>query len=105
MDLEVRTQKAIARGPFVVIHWGQKLGYRVYHLALKPKVLSLGGSWPLDDGYFTCEDERWVPETISMVSGPSTTGLKVQGCVIPSAELGAGQLASDMWVLDFSLRL
>lgn len=53
MDLEVRTRKAIARGPFVVIHWGQKLGYRVCHLALKPKVLSLGGSWPLDDGYFT----------------------------------------------------
>ena len=61
MDLEVRTRKAIAGGPFVVIHWGQKLGYRVCHLALKPKVLSFGGSWPLDDGYFTCEDERWVP--------------------------------------------
>ena len=36
MDLDVRTRKAIARGSFVVIHWGQKLGYRVCHLALKP---------------------------------------------------------------------
>ncbi len=88
--LEVQARSAIARGSFLAIHCkralcqsvfladflGHKLGYQVRHLALKPKVLSLGGSWPLDDGYFTCEDERWIPETISMVAGPSTPGEK-----------------------------
>ena len=83
-DLEVQARQALARGSFMIHckralcqsvflgdHLVKKLGQAVCHLALKPKILALGGSWPLKDGCFTCDDNRSIPETISMVSGPT----------------------------------
>lgn len=73
----------------------QKLGQRVCHLALKPKIKALGGSWPLEDGYFTCNDDRSIPETISMVSG-----LSVSGEAFPSRPLKP----RVVWPLGFILQ-